>query len=170
MSAEPSETQPSPTPPRAAAAGWRWLPPRLRPLDREPPGGGRRRRVENAALLLLGLLLAIATVNDVVLGTHTNHRLVADLRTWRAYTGHDYKNVSTEQDVNHYTTTDVVCGNTVPGPPKERVQICLQMTGPVVHGYRAARGGWYLPAKAEDLRHYRYACFGTTKAQRACPR
>jgi hypothetical protein len=147
------------------------LPPSLRPLDEERKGSGRLWQVETVALLLVGLLLAIASVNDVVLGTHTNHRLVADLRTWRAYTGHDYKNVSTEQDINHHTTTDVVCGNTVPGPPKERVQICLQMTGPVVHGYRAARGGWYLPANSEkNLRRYRYACFGTTKAQRACPR
>jgi hypothetical protein len=146
------------------------LPPSLRPLDRERKGSGRLWRVETVVLLLVGLLLAIASVNDVVLATHTNHRLVADLRTWRAYTGHNYKNVSVEQDIYHHTTTDVVCGNTVPGPPKERVQICLQMTGPVVHGRRAARGGWYLPAKTEDLYHYRYACFGTAKALRACPR
>jgi len=146
------------------------LPPALRPLERERRGSGRLWRIETVVLLLVGLLLAIAIVNDVVLGTHTNHRLVADLRTWRAHTGHDYKNISTEQDIDRHTTTDVVCGNTAPGPPKERVQICLQMTGPVVHGYRAARGGWYLPAKAEDLRRYRYACFGTTKALRACPR
>lgn len=146
------------------------LPPRLRPLQREQPGSGRQWRIETVAMVLVFLLLAIATVNDVVLGTHVNHRLVADLRTWREYTGHDYKNISTEQDVQHFTTTDVVCGNTVPGPPKERTQLCLQMTGPVLHGRRAARGGWYLPAKREDLYRYRYGCFGTTKAQGACPR
>ena len=153
-----------------AATGWQWLAPALRPIDSEQPGSGRLWRVETIVLLLLGVLFTIAIVNDVVLGTHTNHRLVADLRTWRSYTGHDYKNVSTEQDIDNHTTTDVVCGNTVPGPPKERVQICLQMTGPVVHGERRARGGWYLPPKAEDLHHYRYGCFGTTKAQGACPR
>jgi hypothetical protein len=136
----------------------------------ERKGSGRLWRVETIVLLLLALLLAIATVNDVVLGTHRNHRLVVDLRTWRAYTGNDYKNVSVEQDIYHHTTTDVVCGNTVPGPPKERIQICLQLTGPVRHGYRAARGGWYLPPKSENLYRYRYACFGTTKAQGACPR
>jgi hypothetical protein len=146
------------------------LPPSLRPREREREGSGRMWRVETVVLLLVGLLLAIATVNDVVLDTYTNHRLVADLRTWRAYTGNNYKNVSTEQDIKRHTTTDVVCGNTVPGPPKERVQICLQMTGPVVRGYRAARGGWYLPANTEkNLRRYRYGCFGTTKAQGACP-
>src|SRR5690242_16764142 len=134
------------------------LPPRLRPLAQEQPGSGRQWRIETAAMVLVFLLLAIATVNDVVLGTHVNHRLVADLRTWREHTGHDYKNVSTEQDVKHYTTTDVVCGNTVPGPPKERTQVCLQMTGPVIHGRRAARGGWYLPPKHENLYRYRYGC------------
>jgi hypothetical protein len=146
------------------------LPARLRPREVEQPGSGRMRLVETTLLLLAGLLLAIATVNDVVLSTHTNHRLVADLRTWRAYTGHDYRNLSVEQDRRNHTTTDVVCGNTSPGPPKERIQLCLQMTGPALHGRRAARGGWYLPPKAEDLRRYRYGCFGSTKSQGACPR
>jgi hypothetical protein len=145
------------------------LPAGLRPHDREPRGSGQLRLVETVVLLLAGLLLAIATVNDVVLDTHVNHRLNADLRTWRAYTGHAYKNVSTEQDVLHFTTTDVVCGNTTPGPPKQRTQICLQLTGPVVRGYRAARGGWYLPPRAEDLHRYRYGCFGPPKLQGRCP-
>jgi hypothetical protein len=153
-----------------APRGFDRLPAWLRPRDVEARGGGQMRLLETTLLLLAGLLLAIATINDVVLRTHTNHRLVADLRTWRAYTGHDYKNLSAEQDQRNYTTIDVVCGNTSPGPPKERVQLCLQMSGPVIHGRRAARGGWYLPPKAEDLRRYRYACFGTTKQQRACPR
>jgi hypothetical protein len=146
------------------------LPVRLRPREQEETGSGRQWRIETLVLLLVGLLLAIATVNDVVLGTHVNHRLSADLRTWRSYTGHDYKNVSTEQDIYHHTTVDFVCGNTVPGPPKERIQICLEMTGPVVGGRRAARGGWYLPAGREDLHRYRYGCFGTTKAKGECAR
>ncbi|MHB8234798.1 MAG: hypothetical protein ACYDHT_09120 [Solirubrobacteraceae bacterium] len=150
-------------------SAWDRLPPRLRPLESEPPGGRRRRRAETVVLVLVGLLLAIATVNDVVLDTHVNHRLVADLRTWREYTGHNYKNVSTEQDVRKFTTTDVVCGNTTPGPPKERTQLCLQVTGPVVNGRRAARGGWYLPPRSDDLKRYRYGCFGPPKSQGACP-
>jgi hypothetical protein len=149
---------------------WDWLPPRLRPRESEAPGRGRVWRVETLVLALVGLLLAIATVNDVVLNTHVNHRLVADLRTWRAYTGHQYKNVSVEQDLLHHTTTDVACANTAPGPPKERIQLCLQLTGPVVHGYRAARGGWYLPPKSEDLPGYRYGCFGPPKREGVCRR
>jgi len=124
----------------------------LPPRDVELRGTGRRQLVEVTLLILAGLLLAIATVNDVVEQTHVNHRLNADLRTWRAYTGHDYKNVSTEQDLYGHTTKDVVCGNTTPGPPKERIQLCLQMTGPVIHGRRAARGGWYLPRGSKTRR------------------
>jgi hypothetical protein len=157
-------------PSSSAQGAWLWLPPRLRPREREPAGGKRRWRAETLALVLLGLLLAVATVNDVVLGTHVNHRLVADLRTWRQYTGHDYKNVGTEQDVRGFTTTDVVCGNTSPGPPKERIQLCLQLSGPVVHGVRAARGGWYLPPRSGDYKRYRYGCFGAPKRDRACAR
>ena len=153
-----------------AQGGWDRLPPGLRPRDVEAPGGGRQWRVETLVLLVVGLLLTIATVNDVVLGTHVNHRLVADLRTWRDYTGKDFRNVSTEQDLYHHTTTDLVCGNTTPGPPKERVQLCLELTGPVVDGRRAARGGWYLAPRREDLRRYRYACFGTSKVKGACTR
>jgi hypothetical protein len=147
-----------------------------RPLFGERGGdAGRReprtlRAAETLVLVLAGLLLAIATVNDVVLRTHTNHRLVADLRTWRSYTGHAYHNLSVSQDVVTNTTRDVVCGNTSPGGPKERVQLCLVMTGPVLDGRRRARGGWYLPPKAENLRRYRHACFGTAKEQRQCPR
>lgn len=146
------------------------LPPRLRPLEHEPPGSARTRRIETLVLILVGLLLTIATINDVVLNTHVNHRLSADLRTWRAYTGHDYKNVSTEQDVLHFTTTDVACGNTVPGPPKERIQICLQLSGPVVDGRRVVSGGWYLPPRREDVPAERYGCFGAPKAKGDCPR
>jgi hypothetical protein len=146
------------------------LPAQLRPRDAEQRGSGRLWRVETVVLLLVGLLLAIATVNDVVLATHTNHRLVADLRTWRHYTGHNYKNISAEQDIHKHTTTDVVCGNTTPGPPKERIQLCLQMTGPSVNGLRTARGGWYLPPKADNLHRYRYGCFGPPKQHGVCPR
>jgi hypothetical protein len=158
------------TPARSPTRGWQRLPPALRPRDAEQPGSGRSWRVETVVLVLVGLLLAIATVNDVVLSTHTNHRLVADLRTWRHYTGHDYKNVSVEQDIRNYTTTDVACANTTPGPPKERIQLCLQVTGPTVNGVRSARGGWYVPANTENLHRYRYGCFGPPKQQGKCPR
>jgi hypothetical protein len=147
---------------------WDRLPAWLRPRDVEPVGTGRGRLVEVTLLLLVGLLLAIATVNDVVKQTHVNHRLIADLRTWREYTGHDYRNLSTEQDFYGHTTRDVVCGNTTPGGPKERVQLCLRMTGPVIRGQRTAGGGWYLPPKVDDVPASRYGCFGEAKSAELC--
>jgi hypothetical protein len=144
----------------------RWLAPR----ELDPRGTGQLRLVETTLLLLAGLLLAIATINDLVLQTRVDHRLVADLRTWRAYTGHDYRNLFPGQDIYGHSTRDQVCGNTSPGGARERVQLCLVVNGPVSHGRRTVTGGWYLPPKVEDVRSYRYACFGSAKGEARCPR
>ncbi len=133
------------------------------------PSSGLR-LLESIVLLGAALLLGVATVNDVVRQTHINHRLVADLRTWRAYTGHDYRRLWVSQDFRHHTTREVVCGNTSPGAPKARVQLCLLVTGLVARGRRTVSGGWYLPPRHEDLPGYRYACFGHAVAERRCPR
>jgi hypothetical protein len=145
---------------------WRRLPERLRPRASELPGRGELRIVEGAVLVLVALLLAVATVNDVVRQAGVNHRLVADLRTWRQYTHHDYKNIGADQQLlGKATNREVVCGNTVPGPPKRRTQICLVVTGPIRAGVRAVSGGWYLPPGTEDnVRSARYGCFGSVTA------
>jgi hypothetical protein len=155
---------------QAQPAWERRLPERLHPRSAEVKGSGRQWRLETAVLVLVALLLAVATVNDIKQQTTVNHRLIADLRTWREYTGNNYKNVSVEEDIYGHTTRDFVCGNTTPGPPKERTQLCLTVTGPIAEGRRAARGGWYLPPKAEDLRPYRYGCYGSAKSQKLCAR
>jgi hypothetical protein len=148
---------------------WRGLPGWLRPRSRELPGSGRTRLVETTLLVLVGVLLAIATVNDLARQTHVNHRLIADLRTWRAYTGHAYHNLSIEQELfGASSQREVVCGNTSPGAPKARTQLCLAIWGPVSGGRRSVHGGWYLPAKAEDVRAARYGCFGAG-ARGICP-
>jgi len=134
------------------------------------PESGDLRAVETTILLLVALLLAIATVNDVVRQTHVNHRLIADLATWRSYTGHPYHNLSVSQDYTEHFTREVVCGNTSPGEPKQRVQLCLVMTGPIVHGRRHVSGGWYLPARVENQPSYRYGCFGSAPAEFECRR
>jgi hypothetical protein len=159
----------SPSGPEAAesAFGAR-LPAWMRPRESEEPGQGRTRLVETTLLVLVGLLLAIATIDDVVLQTHVNHRLIADLRTWRSYTGHDYKNLAVDQDQVGHSTRDIVCGNTAPGAPKARIQLCLLMTGPVHGGRRAVHGGWYLPPQSEDVRKARYGCFGSATAGGFC--
>ena len=145
-----------------------------------PPGAGlgkttpgpwsSRRLVETTLLVLLGVLLAVASLNDVARQTHVNQRLIVDIATWRALTGHAYHNVSVEQDRSGRTTREVVCGNTTPGAPKTRPQLCLVMTGPVVRGRRAVHGGYYLPAHLLfDTPSARYGCFGAAIAQGLCP-
>jgi hypothetical protein len=147
---------------------WERLPERLRPRETERRGRGDLRRVESTLLVLAFLLLAVAVVNDVVEQVHVNERLTVDLQTWRAVTGLKLKNISIEQDLTHRTTRDVLCGNTGEGPPGTQPQVCLIMTGPTVHGRRAARGGFYLPPYFRDKRENRYACFGTAVSEELC--
>jgi hypothetical protein len=130
----------------------------------------RVRLIETTLLILLGVLLAGATIHDVARQTHVNQRLIDDLRTWRAYTHHNYRNLSIEQTLyGERSQREVVCGNTTPGPPKARVQICLAIWGPTLDGKRVVHGGWYLPADTEeDLRRHRYGCFGSA-TRGMCP-
>lgn len=147
--------------PHSADARWRWLPAQLRPRDVEAKGRGEQRLIENTILILVALLLAVATVNDVVRQTHINHRLTADLATWRHYTGHDYRNISIDQETLGLASgREVLCGNTRPGPPAAYTQLCLAIWGPVRHGLREVHGGWYLPPYAPDIPSKRYGCFG----------
>jgi hypothetical protein len=143
----------------------------LRPRDREdssPPTRGDLRRVETTLLVLAFLVLAAATVNDLARQVHVNDRLTADLRTWRTVTGHAYHNISIEQDLKGHTTREVLCGNTSPGPPGALPQVCLIVTGPIVHGLRAVHGGFYLLPYESDLRAHRYACFGAAAQEQLC--
>ncbi len=131
----------------------------------------RVRLIETTLLVLIGVVLLAATVNDLARQAGVNHRLIADLATWRHYTGHDYHNLSIDQQLlGENSQREVVCGNTRPGPPKASTQLCLAIWGAVVDGRRTVHGGWYLPAKLEyDVRAKRYGCFGPA-AQGICPR
>jgi hypothetical protein len=155
-----------PPPPEAGLSAR--LPEWARPREGERHGLGSLRLAETTVLILVAMLLAIATINDLVQQTHVNHRLVADLRTWRGATGHDYRNLGVEQDVKGHTTRDTVCGNTSPGGPRERTQVCLVLVGPVLSGRREVSGGYYLPAETEDRRRSRYACFPTATEASLC--
>jgi hypothetical protein len=159
-----------------AEARWAALPAWLRPRDVERVGGEygspRTRLIETTLLLLVAVLLATATVNDVVRQRNVNERLIADLRTWRNYTRHDYHNLTISQELLGPTSSrrEVVCGNTTPGAPKANIEICLAIWGPVVNGRRTVHGGWYLPAKAQDdTRSLRYGCFGPA-SHGMCPK
>jgi len=149
---------------------WARLPEPLQPRQTERRGRGELRLIEATLLVLAFLLLAVAVVNDVVRETHVNQRLTADLRSWRALTGHyRYHNISDEQDLTNHTTRDVLCGNTQPGPPGAWPQICLIMTGPIRRdGTRASHGGFYLPPYKPDLAANRYACFGSALREDLC--
>jgi hypothetical protein len=163
--------------PAASAAGvererdrWAWLPAPLRPRDVEDPGSGSRRLVETTLLVLIGVLLATAVINDVVRQTHINNRLIADLTTWRTYTGHAYHNLEIDQQLfGPNSGREVICGNTSPGAPKARTQLCLAIWGPTRDGRRTVQGGWYIPPRSEDQRAERYGCFGAGAAG-ICPR
>jgi hypothetical protein len=143
---------------------WAWM----KPLDRERPGRGELRLIETTVLLLIGLLLAIATVNDLARQVHINHRLIADLATWRMRTHHDYRNLAIEQDITTYSSRDVVCGNVSPGAPGASNQICLIMSGPVRAGERHVDGGYYLPAYHLDVKTNRFGCFSLAAGERLC--
>ena len=65
------------------------------------------------------------------------------------------------------TTLDVVCGNTSPGAPGARVQLCLLVRGPVSRGRRSVSGGWYVPPRTSDVVPNRYGCFGAAGSEAA---
>lgn len=139
-----------------------------RPLDSERRGLGSLKLAETTILIIVGILLAVATVADVVKQTHINHRLVADLLTWRTATGHFYHNVGIEQDVKSHTSKDTVCGNVSPGAPDERTQLCVVLVGAVHGGRREVSGGYYLPPKEVDEPYNRYGCFGAASEAGLC--
>ncbi len=144
------------------------LPEWARPRDEERRGLGSLRLAETTILILFGVLLAVATVNDVAQQTHVNHRLIADLHTWRVATGRDYHNLNVYQDLEGHTTRDTVCGNVTPGAPKERTQLCVTLVGAQVKGEREVTGGFYLPPLSENTPSKRYACFGGAVASGLC--
>jgi hypothetical protein len=154
---------------------WVRLPAWLRPRGEEPDdalGGKRKRRwlIETAVLVLVGLLFALATINDLSREAGINHRLIADLSTWRHYTHHDYVNISIDQEtLGVDSAREVLCGNTSAAPPGARTQICLGVWGPVRNGIRSVHGGWYLPPYHPDLPANRYGCFGIA-GRGKCPR
>ncbi len=154
---------------------WQRLPVWLRPGDGAQEGAAgasersRTRLVETTLLVAIGVVLAVATVNDVVRQTHINHRLDADLSTWRHYTHHDYFNIAIDQEtLGLGRDREVLCGNTSPGPPGSRTQVCLAIWGPVHDGLRTVHGGWYLHPYVPDIPAQRYGCFGAAGVGK-CP-
>lgn len=164
------------------------LPAWLSPRDQERRGRGEQRLVEGFILVVVAIVLAVATVHDLLREIEIGDRLHADLVSWVSYTKpyfHDaygtYHNPLIEQNVTTYTTRDVVCANTADIKPAGSVQVCLIFKGPVRAGHRRAVGGYYLYAAGTDIHEpvldrpqYSFGCFGsatsevTPKGQRIC--
>jgi hypothetical protein len=140
----------------------RWLAPS--DDDRTPR---RAWRLETAILVALGLFLAIASINDLAQTVNDNTRLVADQQTWRHYTHRDYFNVTAAPLVVGQPI-DLSCADATPGPPGERTQICLLITGPIRDGRRSVVGGFRLPARTGNFPQYRYSCYGEAVGQHLC--
>lgn len=158
-----------PATPEARRGLWERLPGGLRPRPREPRETRWQRPLELALLIVVGLVLTIATLNDVAIQVGKDNRFSADVRTWRAHTGHDYKNITTESgEENGHGTRDIACANTSAGPPDGRTQLCLVLTGPVHHSLRTIDGGYYIPAYFPNKAAHRYGCFGTAVGEGLC--
>lgn len=148
-------------------AGWRE---RLRPRDDDHGGRGRLYRTETLVLALVAVVLAVATVYDVVRQVHVNNRFRADLVSWTVITGRRDRHAIIEQDAKTYTTRDVVCGKTASSPSAPAL-VCLIFRGPVKGGRRSSIGGYYVLKSgrhknaAFDAARYRYGCFGDATAQ-----
>ena len=164
--------------PRSAGEGgarFRWLPEPLRPRDQERRASGSVRLVESTLLVIAAVFLIVVTVYDLHRQTGINGRLSADEATWRHYThlGVELSVDTILLGTEYKSTREVVCGNTSPGKPGTRTQLCLEVWGPVRHGVRVVHGGWYLPRKVPDVTSKRYGCFGYIPRKNGkdlCPR
>jgi hypothetical protein len=138
------------------------LPPVLQPRAVDDGGGPGRRAAELAVLLVLGLLLAAATVDDVVHQVRVDERIAVDKTTWIAYTHHPLKKIFIKTGVG--TTTDVGCAPPATGAS---YRLCLILSGPS-SPRRMVRGGYRLPLIGDNRFGRRYACFGSALGDGLC--
>lgn len=142
-----------------------WLPTGLRPRDHDSDGGGGpvRRAAELAVLVVIGLLLAAASLNDLVHQTRVVERIAVDKTTWIAYTHHTVRRLFVTPGVG--STTDTACA-----PPAQDAayRLCLVLTGPSGGPRRTVSGGFRLPSTGDNRYGRRYACFGSARAERLC--
>ena len=131
---------------------------------------GSLRRRDDADLL--GLSLAS---HDQRRGAqvHVNHRLSADLATWRGSTGHDYRNLAIEQrPTNPDTTREVhLRQHLARGAQVAHAAVPDHDRSDRATGAARCDGGYYLPRvpPGRPTRGNRYGCFGAA-AERSCAR
>jgi hypothetical protein len=124
-------------------------------------------------LLVAGLVLAVATVNDIGRSVHITERIKLDQHTYR-YVMHTHGGVATairKVSVTPGSTTkiDVACSPTPGGP---RGSSCLVIGGPAggvgVQHLRRVEGGYRLLPGSRNLYAARYGCFGVPARQQLC--
>ena len=141
----------------------------MRPRPREPRETRWQRPLELALLIVVGLVLTIATLNDVAIQVGKDNRFSADVRTWRATPATTTMNITTES--GEETATEPVASpapTRAPDHPTARTQLCLVLTGPVPPFPADDRGGYYIPAYFPNKAAHRYGCFGTAVGEGLC--
>jgi hypothetical protein len=159
-------------PARQPRAWLRWL---LRRSDAnaDGPSNPDLRLIETAVLLVAGLVLAVATVNDIGRSVHISERIGVDQHTYRYYM-HTQGGVATsirKVPVTPGTRTkvDVACS---PPPGGTRGSTCLVIGGPAggagPQHQRTIEGGYRLLPDSRNRYVARYGCFGVSARQQLC--
>lgn len=167
-----SAPAPTPVPPAGAPAWRRWL---LRRSDANAagPANADLRLVETAIVIVAGLVLAVATVNDIGRAVHINERLRIDAHTYRYYM-HTQRGVATS--IRKVAVTPAVQGKVdvacSPPPGGPRGSTCLVIGGPVHPSasgqQRAVLGGYELLPRQRNRYYARFGCFGAPARQQLC--
>ena len=150
----------------------RWL---LRRSDANAggPSNPDLRLIETAVLIVVGLVLAVATINDIGRSVHITERVKRDQHTYR-YVMHTRGGVTTsirKVSVAPGSTTkvDVACS---PPPGGPRGSSCLVLGGPAdgvgPQHLRTVEGGFRLLPGSRNLYRARYGCFGVPAQQQLC--
>lgn len=122
---------------------------------------------ETFVLVVIGIVLLVAVLYDVSYDVGNDHRMVADVRTWRQFVGQKPDTIWAKPVVLGHTE-DVSCGSVALGPATQETQVCLLLVGPVRNGVRTIAAGWQLPWGDSDHSYDRFSCFGPA-ASGWCP-
>jgi hypothetical protein len=123
---------------------------------------------ETFALIVIGIVLIVAVLYDVSYDVGNDHRMAADVATWRQFVGQKPTTIWAHPVVLGHTE-DVSCGTVALGPSATETQVCLLLVGPVRDGLRTIAAGWQLPWGDSDHSYDRFACFGPA-ASGWCPK
>ncbi len=139
-----------------------WLAPR-RADDPAAAGSPLRRSLETLVVVLVGVLLAVATVDDLHRQVGLNERFAVDKRTWRSYTHRNVKLLGITPAIRG--NLDIVCGPPIVG---DTSRLCLMLGGPAHVHERQLLGGFRLAFMRPNRYIYRYGCFGVAASRSLC--